>query len=158
MTLAFSAVKFPTNVEFWSLNPRLESLKVRNGRKFGISGGGSPKRVVRDVATSVGKSRAAVLRRSERRRFSSASDDEVGGFHARLREQLKSKGRLAVVVRRGLRRFWLAYQIPQPMPGGTEIGPPAHCILQVHPQTRGDRVRTYHLEADRLQPANRQHA
>jgi hypothetical protein len=36
---------------------------------------------------SVGKSRAAVLRRSERRRFSSASDDEVGGFHARLREQ-----------------------------------------------------------------------
>jgi hypothetical protein len=32
--------------------------------------------------------RAAVVRRSERRRFSSASDDELGGFHARLREQL----------------------------------------------------------------------
>ena len=29
-----------------------------------------------------------MLRRSERRRFSSASDDEVGGLHARLREQL----------------------------------------------------------------------
>ena len=94
MTLAFSAVKFPTNVEFWSLNPRLESLKVRNGRKFGISGGGSPKRVVRDVATSVGKSRAAVLRRSERRRFSSASDDEVGGATRAMREQLRIEGQV----------------------------------------------------------------
>jgi hypothetical protein len=33
-------------------------------------------------AASVGKSRAAVLRRNERRRSSSASDDEVGGFLA----------------------------------------------------------------------------
>jgi hypothetical protein len=40
-------------------------------------------------AASVGKSRAAVLRRSERRRLSSANDDEVGGSHARLREQLQ---------------------------------------------------------------------
>jgi len=53
-------------------------------------------------AASVGKSRAAVLGqtgasagRSERSEqwtlravLSSASDDEVGGFHARLREQL----------------------------------------------------------------------
>jgi hypothetical protein len=37
---------------------------------------------------SVGKSRAAVLRRSERRRLSSASDDEVGGFQSAMREQL----------------------------------------------------------------------
>jgi hypothetical protein len=29
-----------------------------------------------------------VLRRSEGRRSSSANDDEVGGFHARLRELL----------------------------------------------------------------------
>jgi hypothetical protein len=39
-------------------------------------------------AASVRKSRAAVVMRSERRRLSSASDDELGGFHARLREQL----------------------------------------------------------------------
>jgi hypothetical protein len=44
------------------------------------------------TAASVGKSRAAVLRRREQRRFSSASDDEVGGFHARLREQLQLEG------------------------------------------------------------------
>ena len=44
-------------------------------------------------AASVGKSRAAVLRRSERRVLSFASVDEVGGFHARLRERLrKQKG------------------------------------------------------------------
>jgi hypothetical protein len=42
------------------------------------------------LAASVGKSRAAVLRRSERRRSSSASDDEVGGLPARLREQLSN--------------------------------------------------------------------
>ena len=46
------------------------------------------------LIASVGKSRAAVLRRSERRRCSSASDDEVGGLQARLRE------RSQLVVRR----------------------------------------------------------
>jgi len=30
------------------------------------------------------ESRSAALRRSEQARFSSASDDEVGGFHARF--------------------------------------------------------------------------
>jgi hypothetical protein len=40
-------------------------------------------------AASVGKLRAAVLRRSERRRLSSASDDEVGGFQSAMREQLR---------------------------------------------------------------------
>jgi hypothetical protein len=33
---------------------------------------------------------------SERRRSSSASDDEVGGFHARLREQLQTNGTLVL--------------------------------------------------------------
>ena len=33
------------------------------------------------------ESRAAVLRRSEQTRFSSASDDEVGGFRRAMRER-----------------------------------------------------------------------
>ena len=37
------------------------------------------------------ESRAAVLRRSEQTRFSSASDDEVGGFQARC-ANAQSKG------------------------------------------------------------------
>ena len=39
------------------------------------------------------ESRAAVLRRSEQTRFSSASDDEVGGFHARCANAPKKGGR-----------------------------------------------------------------
>jgi hypothetical protein len=39
------------------------------------------------VAASVGNRAPAVLRRSEQRRFSSASDDEVGGTTRAMREQ-----------------------------------------------------------------------
>jgi hypothetical protein len=42
-------------------------------------------------AASVGNRAPAVLRRQEQRRFSSASDDEVGGSMRAMREQL-SKG------------------------------------------------------------------
>ena len=42
---------------------------------------------IRTQPAGVGKSRAAALRRRERRRSFLSSDDEVGGFHARLREQ-----------------------------------------------------------------------
>jgi hypothetical protein len=44
------------------------------------------------IAASVGNRAPAVLRRSERRRFSSASDDEVGGTPRAMREQLQMKG------------------------------------------------------------------
>ena len=44
------------------------------------------------VGVSVGKSRAAVLRRNERTRVSSASDDEVGGFPARCANVQNGKG------------------------------------------------------------------
>ena len=37
------------------------------------------------------ESRAAVVKRSERRRCSSASDDELGGFKSAMREQLLKK-------------------------------------------------------------------
>ena len=54
--------------------------------------GQSRQRGVQPISTqpaSVGKSRAAVLRRRSGGVLSSASDDEVGGFHARLREQVQ---------------------------------------------------------------------
>src|SRR5215218_8619001 len=47
------------------------------------SSGASPEQPAALIA-SVGKSRATVLRRSERRRSFSARDDEVGGSPARL--------------------------------------------------------------------------
>jgi hypothetical protein len=40
-------------------------------------------------AANVGKLRAAVLRRSEQRRLSSGSDDDVGAFQSAMREQLR---------------------------------------------------------------------
>jgi hypothetical protein len=40
-------------------------------------------------AASVEKLRAAVLRMSERRHLSAASDDEVGAFQRAMREQLR---------------------------------------------------------------------
>jgi hypothetical protein len=47
-------------------------------------------------AASVGNRAPAVLRRSERRRFSSASDEEVGGLNRAMREQLPKKtGRMS---------------------------------------------------------------
>jgi len=48
--------------------------------------------MIEKCAASVGRSHAAVLRRSERRRLSSANDDEVGGLHARVHER-RSKRR-----------------------------------------------------------------
>jgi len=53
-----------------------------------------------ELQTAVGRnlrasvSRAAVLRRSERTRFSSASADEVGGFRARCASRKANKSGL----------------------------------------------------------------
>jgi hypothetical protein len=44
-------------------------------------------------AASVGNRAPAVLRRREQRRFSSASDDEVGGTMRAMRDQLHKRGR-----------------------------------------------------------------
>jgi hypothetical protein len=46
-------------------------------------------RYANSIAASVGNRAPAVLRRREERRFSSASDDEVGGFMRAMREQLE---------------------------------------------------------------------
>jgi hypothetical protein len=80
------------------------------------------------------------------------------GVRSRSRSGCDSKKRSCSRLRRcpstgicgGLWRLRLAYQISQPMPGGAQIRPPAHGILQIHPQSRTDRVGTYHLESNRL--------
>jgi hypothetical protein len=67
----------------------VDGLQARSSR--GESAASDAIKIARaalQLAASVGKSRADVLRRRKRRRSSSASDDEVDGLQARLREQL----------------------------------------------------------------------
>ena len=81
----------------------------------------------------------------------------VGYYQERERSQLLGPN-LAMGVRGGLWGLWLPYQIGEAVPGSAETRSPTHRVLQVHPQARGDRVGTYHLKTNRLQPADRQHA
>jgi hypothetical protein len=49
---------------------------------------------LKQLAASVGNRAPAVLRRSERRRFSSGNDDEVGGPKARDARAAQAKGEM----------------------------------------------------------------
>jgi hypothetical protein len=59
------------------------------------------------------ESRAAVLRRNEQTRFSSASDDEVGGFHARCANAPAGVGQK--IGERSSRRFDDLLPVPHPL-------------------------------------------
>ena len=76
---------------------------------------------------------------------------------SRARSQCRTDG-LAPPHPVRLGRRGLGDQAGQLRPGGAEIVLPAQGGLQVHPQPRGDRVRPDDGEADRFQPARRQHA